>query len=76
MSSHNRYLSPENNRATTSATLPLRHGSEDCRVDRKGSARHLAMDALLGAGFASVDYAELADAGGGRWDNLQKGGPP
>jgi pantoate--beta-alanine ligase len=75
MSSRNRYLSPENRAAA--ATLPLAMKEAIARIEagEEVPATLAALeDALLGAGFASVDYAELADAGSlERWDNLQKG---
>ncbi len=63
MSSRNRYLN-EKDRAAA-ATLPREMREAIARIeDGQHVGRTLAAleDALLGAGFSSVDYAELADA--------------
>lgn len=63
MSSRNAYLSPEHR--TAAATLPRAMDEAIARIrDGQEAAPTLAMleDELLGAGFASVDYAELRDA--------------
>ncbi|RIV86634.1 pantoate--beta-alanine ligase [Aurantiacibacter zhengii] len=63
MSSRNAYLSPEHRAAA--ATLPRAMDEAIARIrDGQEAAPTLAMleDQLLGAGFASVDYAELRDA--------------
>lgn len=63
MSSRNRYLSEEHRAAA--ATLPRSMKEAIARIeDRQEVAPTLAAleDALLGAGFSSVDYAELTDA--------------
>ena len=63
MSSRNRYLD-EKDRAAA-ATLPREMRDAIARIeDGQHVGRTLAAleDALLGAGFASVDYADLADA--------------
>ncbi|GGD60970.1 pantoate--beta-alanine ligase [Erythrobacter arachoides] len=63
MSSRNAYLSPADRAAA--ATLPLAMREAVARIaDGQDATSTLAAleDALLGAGFASVDYAELRDA--------------
>lgn len=63
MSSRNRYLSPDQRKAA--AALPRAMREAAARIeDGHNVARTLAAlkDALLGAGFDSVDYADLADA--------------
>lgn len=63
MSSRNAYLSPEERKAA--ASLPRAMKEAIARiVDGQEVAPTLAMleDELLGAGFSSVDYAELRDA--------------
>ncbi|KLE34416.1 pantoate--beta-alanine ligase [Aurantiacibacter luteus] len=63
MSSRNAYLSPLQREAA--ATLPLAMRETAARIaGGQDAAQTLAAleDALLGAGFASVDYAELRDA--------------
>ena len=63
MSSRNAYLSPQDRAAA--ATLPRAMQEAIARIkDRQEVAPTLAMleDELLGAGFASVDYADLRDA--------------
>lgn len=63
MSSRNRYLSPQNREAA--ATLPQAMREAIARIeDGQDVTRTLAAleDELLGAGFDSVDYADLADA--------------
>ncbi len=63
MSSRNAYLLPEHRAAA--ATLPRAMDEAIARIrDGQEAAPTLAMleDQLLGAGFASVDYAELRDA--------------
>ncbi|MFZ1742061.1 MAG: pantoate--beta-alanine ligase [Pontixanthobacter sp.] len=63
MSSRNRYLDAENRAAA--ATLPREMREAIARIeDGQNVTRTLAAleDALLGAGFSSVDYADLADA--------------
>ena len=63
MSSRNAYLSAEHRAAA--ATLPRAMDEAIARIrDGQEAAPTLAMleDELLGAGFASVDYAELRDA--------------
>lgn len=63
MSSRNRYLSPDQREAA--AALPRAMREAAARIeDGHNVARTLAAlkDALLGAGFDSVDYADLADA--------------
>ena len=63
MSSRNRYLD-DNDRAAA-ATLPREMREAIARIeDGQHVGRTLAAleDALLGAGFSSVDYADLADA--------------
>ena len=63
MSSRNRYLSPENRRAA--ATLPLAMQEAIARIEAGEEVRSTLAaleDELLGAGFSSIDYAELADA--------------
>ena len=63
MSSRNRYLSDADR--TAAATLPREMREAIARIeDGQDVTRTLAAmeDALLGAGFASIDYAELADA--------------
>lgn len=63
MSSRNRYLSLEHRAAA--ATLPLQMREAVARIADGQEVRRVltAMEyALLGAGFDSVDYAELADA--------------
>jgi len=63
MSSRNRYLDAKDRAAA--ATLPREMREAIARIeDGQHVGRTLAAleDALLGAGFASVDYAELADA--------------
>jgi pantoate--beta-alanine ligase len=62
MSSRNRYLSPAQRDAA--ATLPLQMREAIARIeDGQDVSRTLAAleDALLGAGFDRVDYADLAD---------------
>ena len=64
MSSRNAYLSVEHRAAA--ATLPRAMDEAIARIrDGQHAGRTLAAfeDELLGAGFASVDYAELRDAG-------------
>lgn len=72
MSSRNRYLSPENRAAA--ATLPRAMQEAIARIEagQEVSSTLAALeDGLLGAGFTSVDYAELADAGSlQKWDEL------
>ncbi|MXO91278.1 pantoate--beta-alanine ligase [Pontixanthobacter aquaemixtae] len=63
MSSRNRYLDDKDRAAA--ATLPREMREAIARIeDGQHVGRTLAAleDALLGAGFSSVDYAELADA--------------
>ncbi|MDN3647027.1 pantoate--beta-alanine ligase [Pontixanthobacter aestiaquae] len=63
MSSRNRYLNAEDRAAA--ATLPREMREAIARIeDGQHVGRTLAAleDALLGAGFSSVDYADLADA--------------
>ncbi|TRD11472.1 pantoate--beta-alanine ligase [Erythrobacter insulae] len=63
MSSRNRYLSEEHRAAA--ATLPRAMKEAIARIEEgQETAPTLAAleDALLGAGFESVDYADLADA--------------
>ncbi|MBV7265745.1 pantoate--beta-alanine ligase [Erythrobacter ani] len=63
MSSRNRYLSEEHR--TAAATLPREMKEAIARIkDGQEAAPTLAAleDALLGAGFSSIDYAVLADA--------------
>lgn len=63
MSSRNRYLDAQNRAAA--ATLPREMREAIARIeDGQHVGRTLAAleDALLGAGFSSVDYADLADA--------------
>ena len=63
MSSRNRYLGEADR--TAAATLPREMREAIARIeDGQDVTRTLAAleDALLGAGFSSVDYAELADA--------------
>jgi pantoate--beta-alanine ligase len=63
MSSRNRYLSPENRGAA--ATLPLAMQEAIARIEAGEEVRSTLAaleDELLGAGFSSIDYAELADA--------------
>lgn len=63
MSSRNRYLSPADREAA--ATLPQAMKEAIARIeDGQEAAPTLAAleDALLGAGFSSVDYAVLADS--------------
>src|SRR3990167_7137965 len=63
MSSRNRYLSPDLREAA--AVLPLAMQEAIARIeDGQNVTRTLAAleDEVLGAGFDSVDYAELADA--------------
>jgi len=63
MSSRNAYLSPEHRAAA--ASLPRAMDEAIARIrDGQEAAPTLAMleDELLGAGFSSVDYAELRDA--------------
>ncbi len=63
MSSRNRYLDAKNRAAA--ATLPREMREAIARIeDGQHVGRTLAAleDALLGAGFSSVDYADLADA--------------
>ena len=63
MSSRNRYLSSEDRQAA--ATLPASMKTAIASIEQ-GAEVHDALKtleyALLGAGFASVDYAKLADA--------------
>lgn len=62
MSSRNRYLSPEHREAA--ATLPNAMREAIARIEDGAGVRGTLValeDALLGAGFSSVDYAELAD---------------
>lgn len=62
MSSRNRYLS--RNQREAASTLPLQMREAIARIeDGQNVGRTLAAleDALLGAGFDQVDYAELAD---------------
>lgn len=62
MSSRNRYLSPSQREAA--ATLPLQMREAIARIeDGQNVVRTLAAfeDALLGAGFDRIDYADLAD---------------
>lgn len=64
MSSRNRYLSPDDRGAA--ATLPRAMHEAIARIeDGQDVAPTLTMleDELLGAGFATVDYAALVDAG-------------
>ncbi len=72
MSSRNRYLSPESRAAA--ATLPRAIQEAIARIEagQEVSSTLAALeDELLGAGFTSVDYAELADAGSlQKWDEL------
>ncbi|XUU61298.1 pantoate--beta-alanine ligase [Erythrobacter sp. HA6-11] len=63
MSSRNRYLSEEHRAAA--ATLPNAMREAIARIEDGADVRETLAaleDALLGAGFSSVDYAELADA--------------
>jgi len=63
MSSRNRYLSPEQRLAA--ATLPAAMKTAIERIEAGEEAREALAaleEALLGAGFSSVDYADLADA--------------
>jgi pantoate--beta-alanine ligase len=64
MSSRNRYLSPDQRAAA--ASLPRAMRSAIARIEAGGDVGH-ALDelegAVLAAGFTSVDYAVLADAG-------------
>ena len=63
MSSRNRYLSPDDR--TAAATLPAAMKRAIAAIEGGGdeaSARSGLQAALLSAGFASVDYAALADA--------------
>lgn len=72
MSSRNRYLSQENRGAA--ATLPLAMHEAIARIEAGEEVRSTLAaleDELLGAGFSSIDYAELADASSlHRWDVL------
>src|SRR3546814_9767175 len=64
MSSRNRYLSPQ--LREDAAVLPLAMQEAVARIeDGQNVTRTLAAleDEILGGGFDSVDYAELADAG-------------
>ena len=63
MSSRNRYLSPDNRAAA--ATLPAAIKQAIAKIEGGSDAASALSDlqaALLSAGFASVDYAALADA--------------
>ena len=63
MSSRNRYLSSEDRAAA--ATLPAAMREAIARIADGAEVRQTLRgleDALLGAGFSQVDYAELADA--------------
>ncbi len=63
MSSRNRYLSAEHRAAA--ATLPTAMREAIARIEDGAEVRETLAaleDALLGAGFSQVDYAELADA--------------
>lgn len=63
MSSRNRYLSAEHREAA--ATLPRSMREAIARIEDGAEVRETLAaleDALLGAGFSSVDYADLADA--------------
>ena len=63
MSSRNRYLSAEDRAAA--ATLPNAMREANARIEdgaEVGETLAALEDALLGAGFSQVDYAELADA--------------
>lgn len=75
MSSRNRYLSPENRAAA--ASLPRTMRAAIARIEAGEEVRptlSMLKDELLGAGFVSVDYAELADANSlQRWDRLSEG---
>jgi len=75
MSSRNRYLSPQDRAAA--ATLPRAMQEAIARIEagQEVPATLAALeDELLGAGFTSVDYAELADAGSlQRWDEPGRG---
>ncbi|WP_394730162.1 pantoate--beta-alanine ligase [Altererythrobacter sp. GH1-8] len=63
MSSRNRYLSSEHRAAA--ATLPNAMREAIARIEDGDEVRETLAaleDALLGAGFSQIDYAELADA--------------
>lgn len=75
MSSRNRYLSPQDRAAA--ATLPRAMQEAIARIEagqEVPSTLAALKDELMGAGFTSVDYAELADAGSlKKWDELDQG---
>jgi pantoate--beta-alanine ligase len=63
LSSRNRYLSPEDR--ARAAALPRAMHEAIARIENGADVRRTLAaleEALLGGGFASVDYAELADA--------------
>lgn len=63
LSSRNRYLSPENRASAAELPRAMREAVRHIESGGQVSAVLLALQrALLDGGFASVDYAELADA--------------
>lgn len=72
MSSRNRYLSPEDRAAAAALPRAMREAIARIEAGEDVPTTLAALEAkLLGAGFAAVDYAELADAGSlKRWDRL------
>lgn len=75
MSSRNRYLSPQDRSAAANLPLAMRAAIVRIEAGQEVSVTLAALEEeLLGAGFASVDYAELADAGSlQKWDKLCHG---
>lgn len=75
MSSRNRYLSPENRLAAAALPRAMRVAIARIEAGEDVAATLASLEAdLLGAGFSSVDYAELADADSlQRWDKPGKG---
>ena len=64
MSSRNAYLSPEHREAAATLPRAMREAIARIEAGEEVSPTLAALeDSLLGAGFSSVDYAELADAG-------------
>jgi len=64
LSSRNRYLSPENRRRAAALPRAMREAIARIEGGAQVSAVLLALEqGLTDGGFASVDYAELADAG-------------
>ena len=63
LSSRNRYLSPEDRRRAAALPRAMREAVARIEAGEPVSAALVALkQALVGGGFASVDYAELADA--------------